>query len=181
MSEERELRDLLEATQERLKEAEARLSAAERARALAAQRAQELERAADAERARIAALEEQVRLGNKDVAAQTLGQLKARLETLELRLTQTESISPRLPASGVCSRCGSSKIASPVRLDAHVESRSGPVHATFDRDPSAAFFKQPVNTPIAAAICGACGYVELNATTAAELWTAFDNTRTRAR
>lgn len=115
------------------------------------------------------------------MATEELSRLKARLETLELRLTQTDSISPRLPATGVCSRCGSSKIASPVRLDAHVESRSGAVHATFDRDPSAAFFKQPVNSPIAAAICGACGYVELNATTAAELWTAFENTRNRAR
>lgn len=176
MSEERELRDLLEATQERLQLAEARLGEVERARALAAQRAQELELIASNEKQRIAILEEQVRLGQKDVAAETLAQMKARLETLELRITQTQAVSPRLPPGGVCSRCGSSMVIP----NADVAGAQSPVvslYAVIERDPNAMIFKDPMTSKLSIAVCGSCGYVEMTAAGAHHLWAAYAKAR----
>lgn len=176
MSEDRELRDLLEATQERVRVAEDRLAEVERARALAVQRARELELIAGNEKQRIEILEEQIRLGKQDVAAETLAQMKARLETLELRIKQTETLAPRLPPGGVCSRCGSSMVIP----NAEVTGAQSPVtalYAVIERDPSAMIFKDPMTSKLSLAVCGACGYVEMTAQSSRHLWMAYEKSR----
>ena len=175
MSDERELRDALEHAQARLQEAEQKMADIDRRRSLAEQRTQEFERQVAADRERIALLEEQLKRAEPGGVETELATVRARLETLELRLKQVDSVAPRLPASGVCTRCGSSEIVGRVELAAinAVQNAAGGLNATIDRDPGAAFFKDPVYSRVWAAVCGRCGYLELNTDAARALYDAW--------
>jgi hypothetical protein len=178
-TDDREIRELLEQTQEKLKGAEERLGDVERARALAAARAAELETQATALKERVATLEEHQRLGRRDAVVDTLGALKARLEAVEGRLRKAESVSPRLPRlEGVCSRCGSTDIVPAARVVAQAE-QSWRVAAAVDTDPGAAFFKAPVAVQLSAAVCAKCGAVELHLADPATLVRAWQTALSR--
>lgn len=175
MSDDRELRDALEQTQARLKSAEDTLAEIDRRRSLAEQRAAELERQLAAGKEQLAALQARLQLSERGAVEEQLARVQARLETLELRLRQVDQVAPRLPASGVCTRCGASAVVGRAELVAinATANASGTISATVDREPGAAFFKGTVRGPVWAAVCGRCGYMELNADYAANLYDAW--------
>jgi multidrug efflux pump subunit AcrA (membrane-fusion protein) len=174
MDEQRALRDALEKAQSRLKAAEASMADLERRRALAEQRAGEFERQVAECRERIALLEAHSKPGDAEAE---LAAVKARLEALELRLKQVDAITPRLPGSGVCARCGSPHLVGRAEVAAPNGQTHGSVNVAVDADPSALLFKYTSRAPLWASVCSRCGFVELNADGAMDLFSAWSTTR----
>lgn len=122
-------------------------------------------------------LEERSKRAEPGSVETELATVRARLETLELRLKQVDTVAPRLPTSGVCTRGGSSEIVGRVELSTvtPLQGTAAGLNATIDRKPGAAFFKDPVHSRVWAAVCGRCGYMELKADSARNLLDAWSN------
>jgi uncharacterized OB-fold protein len=67
-----------------------------------------------------------------------------------------------------CPKCGSDKIIPDARL-----SDQGFVDASVMQRPWAVFFRYPTTVEVMAAICGACGHIELQANNPELLWEAY--------
>ncbi|MFO0600433.1 MAG: hypothetical protein U0228_34310 [Myxococcaceae bacterium] len=156
MTTERELRDLLESTQRRLREAERTLAEQETAIAFAAQRERELIAEAEGLRQRVAALSGR----ETDELAAEVQRMRGRLVALEQQLANRDVPSRRGAAVSVCPRCGSSDLIFAATLN---DARAGEVEIGVDGDPSAAMFRDREKTTLFGTVCGECGLVEFSA------------------
>ena len=81
---------------------------------------------------------------------------------------------PMASAPKTCPRCGSERIIP----DAKVEDRAEHVRHELEllvgfNQPDSLIFNEPLRADVRAAICGACGHVELFVPEAEELWKAW--------
>lgn len=143
MTDGRELRAILEKTQARVRDLEAKADELERRRNLAEQRARGLEAELAAARERVAQVEGRLNATGAAAWTEELDRLQNRIGTLELRLAQADSTTPQLPVVGVCSRCGSKSMTL--------------------LDPNASLQGKKGSSRVLAAVCSECGLVELNA------------------
>lgn len=158
MSEDRELRAILEDTQARLKTALLRSDELERRARLSEAKEQQLEE-------RVARL--QARLGTVEPVASAATSIRDELSRLEARLAALDQAVPPLPPGSVCQRCGDDGV-----LDASwvgtPHSRS-PLMAAVESNPRALVFKGSLETGFTARVCSRCGYTELFADAPEEL------------
>ena len=78
-----------------------------------------------------------------------------------------------------CSKCGSDKIMSDVKIVDHgyMDSKHD-LTIEFYTNPSARVFKGPQKGTLFANICGQCGYVELSVSNPEEMWNLYIKNRT---
>jgi ribosomal protein L40E len=151
MSEERVLRAVLEQAQARLRDLEAKSGDLERRRNLAEQRTRELESELTASRERI----QQLEAAGGAALSEELQRLQNRIGTLELQMKQADTITPRLPAAGVCARCGASSVIAPIVLRAAMPGALV--------DPNVVLKQNKGTSRITAKVCTRCGLTELTA------------------
>ena len=78
-----------------------------------------------------------------------------------------------------CLRCGSDECIPDVRLIEEGESSKKPTHLGLQRRPDAVLFKGEVAVATRAAVCGRCGFVELEAVDPDALWSAHVDRESR--